>query len=169
MLAAQAGEKPDGQGSGVGPGLVGMKGHLLDGAGQIERGIEIEFVMLGAIVPRHAPRVTALVELAAAERNGESLHRARRSFGGVVQDGRGIEAAAGPQAERHIGGEVFANGGAQQAVELLGRVFERLPRLGIETQPPIGRRAHAPVFPLQPGGRAEAFSIPCTIVSGPGT
>jgi uncharacterized membrane protein YeaQ/YmgE (transglycosylase-associated protein family) len=48
VLAAHLGQVPDGDGSGVGAGLVGVVGQLTDDVGEIGVVVQIEFGMVGA-------------------------------------------------------------------------------------------------------------------------
>ena len=61
MPPAHLGQEPDRQRAGVGAGLVGVIGDLLDGAEEILLGIQVELVMVGAVGLGDIAEVGALV------------------------------------------------------------------------------------------------------------
>src|ERR1700743_1762109 len=98
MLAAHLGEKPHRDGARVGAGLIGIIGELLHRIAQIEAGIEVELMMIGAIPRRDLAKIAALVEAAPRKSDRKCFKRPRRFLRGVVKNGGRIEAAAGPYA-----------------------------------------------------------------------
>ncbi len=78
VLAAELGEEPDGQGSGVGAGLVRVVGELANCAFEILLGIEVELLVLRAVALSDFANVWRLVEAVAGEGNGESAQGAWR-------------------------------------------------------------------------------------------
>src|SRR5205807_4166926 len=75
VRATHAGKEPHGQSAGVGARLVGVISHFFDGAGEVQGRVEVELVVFGSVVFGNAVGVTALVELAAAERDGKGFQR----------------------------------------------------------------------------------------------
>src|SRR6266566_6657702 len=69
VLAAHVRKKPDGKRAGVGAGLIGVSGELLDGALKIGLGVEVELMMIGLITRGDLPEILSLVETAAPEGN----------------------------------------------------------------------------------------------------
>ena len=150
VLAAHAGEEPDGQGAGVGAGLVGIVGQLFDGGDHLHVGIEVELAVVGGVLFGHHAEVAALIETTALEGDGEGFQLRGGGLGGVVQDGGGVDAAAGPHTQGDVGDEVLAHGVAEQAIELVlgGLESEIVARL--EFQAPISVCAYFPFAPLEP-------------------
>src|SRR5579871_3958451 len=100
-----------------------MIGNALNRVREIERWIQIQNVVLRAVLARHALGELAVVKTAAGERYRERLDALRCVPRRIVQDGGGIDAAAGPDAEGYVRDQVLADRRVEQVIQLIGGIF----------------------------------------------
>src|ERR1700719_2433871 len=126
VLAAERGKKPNGERPGVGERFIGVVREFLNGRGQIQRRVDIKLVVFGVVSRGNVADVRGFVEGASGERDRKRFYAGSAQFACVVENRGGIDAAAQPDSQRHIGNQVIANGSTQQTIELLLRAFQGL-------------------------------------------
>ena len=161
LLPAHLREEPDGERTGIGAGFVRVVGELLNGVHQLGPGAQVELSVVGAVEVRCLADVAALVEAASLEGYGERFQPRRAGGGGVMQDGRGIDAPAGPNAQRHVRHQVFFHRALQQPIELLLGLFQRgLPApAGLGSATPVAFGAYLAVLPDQEASGQELHDV----------
>ena len=105
--------RPYRQCSGVAAGIIRIIGKLLNRGGQIDIRVQVELCVVGAVALGYLRDMAAFVKTSSTERDRKSFEARRGGLCGVVYKSGRIEAAAGPNSQRHVGNQMFSDGLAQ--------------------------------------------------------